>query len=83
MPADAYSTPNELVIEASVSGFKPGDVEITMEREMLTIKSQRRAPLENVDYQIQERRYSLFARMLTLNLLVEAEGTEAVFDKGV
>lgn len=50
---------------------------------MLTIKSQRRAPLENVDYQIQERRYSLFARMLTLNLLVEAEGTEAVFDKGV
>ena len=83
LPVDVYSTANELVIEASVPGLEPGDVEITIEGEMLTIKGERRAPLENVDYHVQERRYGLFTRTLTLNLPVESEGAEAVFEKGV
>lgn len=83
LPVDVYSTENELVVEASVPGLEPADVEITIEGETLTIKGERRAPLENVDYHIQERRYGLFARSLTLNLPVESEGAEAVFEKGV
>jgi HSP20 family protein len=83
LPVDVYSTENELVIEASVPGLEPGDVEITIEGETLTIKGERRAPLENVDYHIQERRYGFFARTLTLNLPVESEDAEAVFEKGV
>jgi HSP20 family protein len=83
LPVDVYSTANELVIEASVPGLEPGDVEITIEGEMLTIQGERRSPLENVDYHVQERRYGLFTRTLSLNLPVESEGAEAVFEKGV
>ncbi|MFC2046564.1 Hsp20/alpha crystallin family protein [Chloroflexota bacterium] len=83
LPVDVYSTPNELVIHASVPGLDPGDVEITIEGETLTIKGERRSPLENVDYHIQERRYGQFSRTLTLNMPIEVEGAEAVFEKGV
>ncbi len=41
------------------------------------------ATLENVGYIIQERRHGAFARTLTLNVPVQADEAEAMFDKGV
>lgn len=83
LPVDVYSTAGELVIHASVPGLDPEDVEITIEGETLTIKGERKAPLDNVNYSIQERRYGPFARTLTLNIPVQADQAEAVFEKGV
>ena len=83
LPVDVYSTANELVIEASVPGMDPDNVEITLEGETLTIKGERLATLENVDYIIQERRHGSFGRTLTLNVPVDADQAEAVFEKGV
>ena len=83
LPVDVYSTPDELIIQASVTGLDPDDVEITVEGETLTIKGERKAPLENVDYLIQERRCGPFGRTLTLNVPVEVDQAEAVFEKGI
>ena len=83
LPVDVYSTPEELVIQASVPGLDPADLEITIEGEFLTIRGDRRGLLENVDYHIQERRFGPFGRTLTLNVPVEADQAEAVFDKGI
>jgi HSP20 family protein len=83
LPVDVYSTANELVIEASVPGIDPDNVEITLEGETLTIKGQRLGTLDNVDYIIQERRHGAFARTLTLNVSVQADEAEAVFEQGV
>lgn len=82
LPVDVYSTANELVIKASVAGVEPGDVEITIEGDTLTIKGETSAPLENVDYHIQERRAGPFGRTLTLNISVEADQAEATFQNG-
>jgi len=82
LPLDVYSTDNELVIKASVSGVEPEDVEITIEGDRLTIKGEICAPLENVDYHIQERRYGPFGRTLTLNIPVDADSAEATFQNG-
>ena len=82
LPLDVYSTANELVIKASVSGVEPGDVEITIEGDRLTIKGETSAPLENVEYHIQERRSGPFGRTLTLNVPVEADSAEATFQNG-
>ncbi len=82
LPVDVYSTANELVIKASVPAADPEDVEITIEGDTLTIKGEISAPLENVDYHIQERRYGRFGRTLTLNVPVEADQAEATFEKG-
>jgi HSP20 family protein len=83
LPIDAYATPDELVIKASVPGVAPEDVEITIEGETLTIRGTTPAPLENVDYVIQERRHGTFSRTLTLNVPIKAEDAEAVFEHGV
>ncbi len=82
LPLDVYSTDNDLVIKASVPGTDPQDVEITIEGDTLTIKGETKGVLENVDYHLQERRYGPFARTLTLNVQIEAEQAEAVFENG-
>jgi HSP20 family protein len=83
LPVDVYSTTNDLIIEASVPGINPDSVEITLEGETLTIKGERLAVLENVDYIIQERRHGPFARTLALNVPVQADEAAAVFEQGV
>lgn len=83
LPVDAYSTPEELVIMASVPGVDPESVDITIEGDTLTIRGERRQPEEDVDYVIQERRFGPFSRTLTLNVSVQAEKAEAVFEHGV
>ena len=83
LPVDVYSTADELVLQASVPGLDPEDVEITIEGETLTIKGERKAPLDNVEYHVQERGYGPFGRTLTLNVLIEADQAEAVFERGV
>jgi HSP20 family protein len=83
LPLDAYTTDEELVITAAVPGLKPDDVEIVMEDDVLTIKGELRAPLENVTYLFQERPYGRFSRSVTINVPVDADQAEAKFDKGV
>lgn len=82
LPVDVYSTDNELVLKASVPGVEPEEVEITIEGDKLTIKGETSAPLDNVEYHIQERRSGPFGRTLTLNVPVEASSAEASFKNG-
>jgi HSP20 family protein len=83
LAVDVYSTADELVVQASVPGLDPDNVEITIEGETLTIKGETKPPLDNVEYHIQERHYGPFSRTLALNVPVQPEQAEAVFDKGV
>ena len=83
LPLDVYSTPEELVIIASMPGVDPEDVDISIEGDNLHVKAEFKAPLENVDYIFQERPYGTFERTLTLNVPVQADKAEAVFEKGI
>jgi len=83
LPLDAYSTPDEIVITAPVPGVKPENVEITIEGDSLTIRGEIPAPMENVNYLLQERAYGRFSRTLTLNVPVQAEKANAEFVNGV
>lgn len=83
LPLDVYTTPEEIVIIASLPGLTPDEVDISIEGDTLMIRGELRPPLENVSYLFQERTYGAFSRTLTLNVPVEAEGAEAVFENGV
>lgn len=83
LPVDVYSTAEELVIIASVPGAEPEDVDISIEGDNLHIKVEYKPPLENVDYVFQERLYGTFERTLTLNIPVQTDKAEAVFEKGM
>ena len=83
LPLDAYVTSEEIVIVANMPGVKPEHVEITIEGDTLTIKGERPAPLENVDYVLQERTYGKFQRTLNINIPVDANKAEAKFEDGL
>lgn len=83
LPVDAYSTSEEVVIVASVPGADPEEVDISIEGDNLHIKVEYKAPLENVDYILQERPSGTFERTLTLNVPVQADKAEALFEQGV
>ena len=83
LPIDAYVTAEEIVVLANMPGVKPEDVEILLEGDTLTIRGERPAPLENVNYVIQERNYGPFQRTLNINVPVDANRAEAKFDNGL
>jgi HSP20 family protein len=83
LPLNVYTTPDEIVITASLPGLAPDEVDISIDGDVLTIRGDLRGPLENVGYLFQERAYGTFARKLTLNVPVQANKAEAVFEHGV
>ncbi|MCX6027768.1 MAG: Hsp20/alpha crystallin family protein [Chloroflexi bacterium] len=83
LPLDAYVTPDEIIIQANMPGIKPEGVEITIEGDTLTIKGERPAPIENVNYVLQERAYGKFQRTLNINVAVDADKAEARFENGL
>ena len=83
LDVDAYATPTEIVVFASVPGAEPKDVDVTIEGDTLTIKGEIRPPAEDVGYILQERTCGPFARSLRLNVPVQADKAEASFENGV
>lgn len=80
---DVYMTADELVLQASLPGLKPQDVEIKLERERLTIRGKFPASLANVEYVLQERQSGYFYRALALNVPVDGSRAEARLVDGV
>jgi HSP20 family protein len=83
LPLDVYTTPEEIVIMSSLPGLTPDEVDIVIDGDRLTIRGELRPPLENVDYLFQERAYGPFSRTLTLNVPVNTDQAEAVFENGI
>lgn len=83
LPLDAYASPEEIVIVASLPGLTADEVDIAIEGDTLTIRGELRRPLENVEYLFQERPYGTLSRTLALNVPVEGDKAEAVFENGV
>jgi HSP20 family protein len=80
---DVYMTDEDLVLIAAGPGMPPEDVDITLAGDTLTLKGEIKAPLENVNYVIQERPFGKFQRTLRLNIPVQAEKAEASFERGI
>jgi HSP20 family protein len=83
LPIDACVTAEDIVVVANMPGIKPENVEIILEGDTLTIRAERPAPLQNVNYVIQERTYGTFQRTLNINVPVDAEKAEAKFENGM
>lgn len=73
-----------LMAEAEIPGVEPGDVEVHVMGDELTIKG-RRPPMEGekLTYHRQERGTGEFARVVTLPIDVDAEKVEAALRDGV
>ncbi len=85
VPLDVKEAGDEIVIEASLPGLDPKDIDVTIEDNLLTIKGTRDAERETKDgnYLIRERRRGTFYRALRLPNTVDTDKVEPVYEHGV
>jgi len=85
LPLDIYQTKDDVVVKASLPGFKPDEVDISITGDTLTIKGEHKEEEETTEgeYWLKERRYGTFSRTLTIPVEVKSEKAEAAFENGV
>lgn len=85
LPVDIRQTDNEFIIEASVPGLRPEEVEVTFDDGVLTIRGQRQFENEETlgQYVRRERRMTSVYRQIGLPAEVRADEIMASFDNGV
>lgn len=83
LPMDVQATEDAFVFTAYLPGVKPEAVEITFEKDELTIKGQFPKKDEGNHYIKRELFHGAFERKLTFNTAVNVDAIEANFENGV
>ncbi|MFQ5688642.1 MAG: Hsp20/alpha crystallin family protein [Gemmatimonadota bacterium] len=85
--ADLYETDDGFALELEVPGFEKDEVEITVERGILTVSGERSADEESEEkgrtYHVRERSYERFTRAFSLPRSVNADAVKAELRSGV
>lgn len=79
LTVDVYQTPNEIIVKTITAGVKPDDLDISITRDMVTIKGERVVSHEvnEDDYFNRELYWGSFSRTILLPEEVDVEGAEA------
>jgi HSP20 family protein len=85
MPMDAYRAGDEFVVAFDLPGVDPEAIELDVERNVLTVKAERRpvAVEEQVEMQVAERPLGVFSRQLFLGDTLDTDNVKAAYDAGV
>ncbi len=79
LTVDVYQTPNDIIIKTIVAGVKPEDLDISISRDMVTIKGKREDVHEagDDDYFHKELYWGSFSRTILLPEEIDVEAAEA------
>ncbi|QCO98340.1 Hsp20 family protein [Arthrobacter sp. 24S4-2] len=84
MPMDAWQEGEEFVVAFDLPGVEVDSVDIDVERNVLTVRAERRNPTgENTELIAAERPRGVFSRQLILSDALDAEAVKAGYDAGV
>ena len=85
MPMDAYREGEEYVIALDLPGVTKDAIDIDVERNMLTVKAERRpmAKADDVQMELSERPLGVFSRQIVLADTLDTEHIQAHYDAGV
>jgi len=85
LAVDVYQTPSEIVIKTMVSGVRPEDLQISITREMVTIRGKRglSTEVESEDYFQKELYWGSFSRTILLPAEIDVEEAEAIEKHGL
>jgi HSP20 family protein len=85
MPLDAYRSGDEYVVAFDLPGVAPDAIELDIERNVLTVKAERRPPqiADDVEMQVAERPVGVFSRQLFLGETLDTDRIDAGYDAGV
>ena len=85
LTVDVYQTPTDMVVQTMVAGVRPDDLEISIARDMVTIRGKREEN-RNIDednYFTKELYWGKFSRTINLPAEVEPEEVEATEKHGL
>lgn len=82
---DLYQTPTEIIVQTMVAGVKPEDLEISVARDMITIRGKREEArtINEDNYFAKELYWGKFSRTISLPAEVEPEEVEATEKHGL
>jgi HSP20 family molecular chaperone IbpA len=85
LSVDVYQTPTHIVVKAMIAGVRPEDLDVTITRDMVTIRGKREQHTEGStgEFFFQELYWGSFSRTIVLPQEVEVEEAEAVEKHGL
>ncbi|MBP9711524.1 MAG: Hsp20/alpha crystallin family protein [Candidatus Pacebacteria bacterium] len=85
LTVDVYQTANDIVIQTMVAGVKPDDLDLTIARDMITIRGKREEHrnIDEENYFTKELYWGKFSRTISLPQEVEPEEVEATEKHGL
>ena len=85
MPMDAYRHGDDFVVEFDLPGVDPAAIELSVERNVLTVRAERRPGRrdDDVEMQVSERTLGVFSRQLFLGDTLDTDRIAADYASGV
>ena len=83
MAMDAWREDDAFVVEFDLPGIRPEDLDIDVERNVLTVTAERSAPNSEWEILASERPTGTFSRQLVLGDNLDLEQVQADYDTGV
>ena len=85
LSVDVYQTPTHIVIKAMIAGVRPEDLDVSITRDMVTIRGKREEHTEGStgEFYFQELYWGSFSRTIVLPQEVEIEEAEATEKHGL
>ncbi len=85
LTVDVYQTPDDIVIKTIVAGVKPEDLDISITRDMVTIRGVRQETreTEDSDYFHKELYWGSFSRTILLPQEIDVDAAEAIERHGL
>jgi HSP20 family protein len=85
MPMDAYRAGDEFVVAFDLPGVAPDTIELDVDRDVLTVKAERRPAVtgDDVQTQVSERPLGVFSRQLFLGDSLDTDHIKASYEAGV
>lgn len=85
LAVDVYQTDDAIVIESTIAGVRPEDLDVSVTNDLVTIKGIRRHPqtVSDEDYLFRECYWGGFSRRVILPVEVRADRVEATLKDGV
>src|SRR5215203_6319381 len=82
MPMDAYRAGNEFVVAFDLPGVSPDAIELDVERNVLTVKAERRPVTsgDDLEMQVAERPLGVFSRQLFLGDTLDTQHISASYE---
>ncbi len=79
LAVDVYQGPSEIVIETMIAGVRPEDLNVSITRDMVTIRGKRQAmnTVTEDNYFYKELYWGSFSRTIILSQEIDIEGAEA------